>query len=317
MGGIYLRAQGHPHANVPEAVRWHYHPISIEEGSVPAHVFSGGDATVFGAVSIADKLDTLVGYFGLGLMPTGSSDPFGLRRAAQGVVRVLLDFWHVSDDEKRPNLGELIRLSVAGYEGLKRPSNDVVRELEGFFLTRLESVFEARGFAPDEVAAAIHTRDPQVSAVFDNGLASIRALTDVYDCYVRLRALHSVRLEAPETFGQLASAFKRANSLLEQAATKGNATFSSDGLVPEPESLTEPAERELLGALLATRNFASHTSYEERLRSMAAIRPAVDRFFDQVMVMVDDKDTRQRRLELLHFAVAPINRIADISKLGG
>ncbi|HEV7500831.1 MAG TPA: glycine--tRNA ligase subunit beta, partial [Vicinamibacteria bacterium] len=131
MGGIYLRAQGHPQANVAEAVRWHYHPLSIEEGSAPARVFTGGDATVFGAVSLADKLDTLAGYFGLGLVPTGSSDPYGLRRAAQGAVRVLLDFWQADETERRPNLRTLAQAAVAGYAGkLKRPPADVVRDLE-------------------------------------------------------------------------------------------------------------------------------------------------------------------------------------------
>src|SRR4029079_16064150 len=86
MGGIYLRAQGHPQANVADALRCHSHPVSMEEGSAPARVFTGGDATVFGAVSLADKLDTLAGYFGLGLVPTGSSDPYGLRRAGPGAV---------------------------------------------------------------------------------------------------------------------------------------------------------------------------------------------------------------------------------------
>src|SRR6185503_17932798 len=103
--------------------------------STPARVFTGGDATVFGAVSLADKLDTLAGYFGLGLVPTGSSDPYGLRRAAQG--------------------------AVGGYEGrLKRPAGDVVRDLETFLLDRLRYVFTARGFAPDEVEAVLGAREP-------------------------------------------------------------------------------------------------------------------------------------------------------------
>ena len=314
MGGIYLRAQGHPQANVAEAVRWHYHPVSIEEGSAPARVFAGGDTTVFGAVSIADKLDTLAGYFGLGLNPTGSSDPFGLRRAAQGVVRVLLDFWRVNDLEKRPNLSELIDAAVAGYKHLKREPKDVVRDLEGFFLDRLESILVARGFDPREVSAAIYTKDPQISA--DGRPAGTRALADVYDCYLRLKALHTVRLEHPDDFDHLAIAFKRANSLLEQAANGGESGRGT-GLVPEAQDLTEPAERGLLEALVGTRAFGSDRAYEDRLRSMASVRPAVDRFFDEVMVMVDDPRVRNRRLALLDFTVAPINRIADISKLGG
>src|SRR5262249_17448195 len=125
MGGIYLRAQGEKWHNLAEAVRWHYHPLSIEEGSPPARVFAGGDATVFGAVSLADKLDTLAGYFGLGLVPTGSSDPYGLRRAAQGAVRVLIDFWQADEAEERPSLRKLAAGAVAGYgDKRKRPEAD-------------------------------------------------------------------------------------------------------------------------------------------------------------------------------------------------
>ncbi len=83
MGGLYLEAQGAP-AEVVKAVYWHYHPIHLGEDCVPAGALQGREKRVFAAVSLADKLDTLAGYFGLGLVPTGSSDPFGLRRAAQG-----------------------------------------------------------------------------------------------------------------------------------------------------------------------------------------------------------------------------------------
>ena len=94
MGGIYLRARRSPARTRPARCSWHYHPVSVEEARAPAQASRRErHATAFAAVSLADKLDTLAGYFGIGLVPTGSSDPFGLRRAAQGAVRVLLDFW--------------------------------------------------------------------------------------------------------------------------------------------------------------------------------------------------------------------------------
>jgi len=293
MGGIYLRAQGHPQANVAEAVRWHYHPVSIEEGSAPARVFTGGDATVFGAVSLADKLDTLAGYFGLGLVPTGSSDPYGLRRAAQGAVRVLLDFWQSAETEKRPSLRKLAEAAVAGYEGrLKRPAGDVVRDLETFLLDRLRYVFTARGFAPDEVEAVLGAREPD-------------ALDDPREAWQRVQALHRVRLEATEDFEALAVAFKRAKNIL------GDQTPAD----VDTKLLQESAERDLHAAVAQLKGVDG--GYESRLRSLSGLRGPVDRFFDDVHVMAEDPRLRANRLGLLSQALSLFYRIADISKLGG
>ncbi|PYQ42253.1 MAG: glycine--tRNA ligase subunit beta [Acidobacteria bacterium] len=304
MGGIYLRAQGHPQANVAEAVRWHYHPVSIEEGSAPARVFSGGDATVFGAVSLADKLDTLAGYFGLGLVPTGSSDPYGLRRAAQGAVRVLLDFWQTDETERRPSLRKLVVATVAGYGGkLKRPEADVVRDLETFLLERLRYVFTARGFAGDEVEAVLGAREPD-------------ALDDPRETWKRLQALHRVRLEATEDFEALAVAFKRAKNIIGDRPPAEVDT----GL------LQEGAERDLHDAVSelqppppgsGRQGGGVDGGYESRLRSLSSLRGPVDRFFDDVLVMAEDPRLRANRLSLLSQALSLFYRIADISKLGG
>jgi glycyl-tRNA synthetase beta chain len=304
MGGIYLRAQGHPQANVAEAVRWHYHPVSIEEGSAPARVFTGGDATVFGAVSLADKLDTLAGYFGLGLVPTGSSDPYGLRRAAQGTVRVLLDFWQSAETEKRPSLRKLAEAAAAGYEGrLKRPAGDVVRDLETFLLDRLRYVFTARGFAPDEVEAVLGAREPD-------------ALDDPREAWQRVQALHRVRLEATEDFEALAVAFKRAKNIL------GDQTPAD----VDTKLLQESAERDLHAAVAklqpptpggGRQGRDGDGGYESRLRSLSGLRGPVDRFFDDVHVMAEDPRLRANRLGLLSQALSLFYRIADISKLGG
>jgi glycyl-tRNA synthetase beta chain len=294
MGGIYLRAQGHPWPNVASAVYWHYHPLSIEEGSPPAGHLAGSDATIFGAVSLADKLDTLAGYFGLGLVPTGSSDPFGLRRAGQGAVRVLLDFWHADAAERRPSLTALVGAAVTGYAGVfKRQQTEVVQDLEGFLLNRLEYVLVARGFPAEEVAAVLYT--PTVSA-----------LEDPHDCLVRLKALHRGRAEAQEDFEHLAVAFKRAKNILTQEAGSP---------VIEPGLFESDAERELHGAV--TRLADADGGYEARLRALAGLRAPVDRFFDDVLVMAEDPKVRANRLALLHQALSLFYRIADISRLGG
>jgi glycyl-tRNA synthetase beta chain len=294
MGGIYLRAQGHPWASVADAVRWHYHPVSIEEGSVPARALGAGDPTVFGAVSLADKLDTLAGYFGLGLNPTGSSDPFGLRRAAQGTIRVLLDFWRADDAEKRPSLNELVRAAVAGYEDrLKRPPDEVARDVCGFLLERLEFVLVSRGFQADEVDAVLYT-------------PGLDALDNPFDGLKRLRALHKVRLEATEDFDHLAVAFKRAKNILTQQPAAP---------AIRPDLFEADAERELHQAVASAQG--ANGSYESRLRSLSRLRGPVDRFFDDVLVMAEDPKVRANRLGLLSQALSLFYRIADISKLGG
>jgi glycyl-tRNA synthetase beta chain len=293
MGGIYLQAQGQEWRSVATAVRWHYHPVSIEEGSAPAGVLAGADAAAFGAVSLADKLDTLAGYFGIGQQPTGSSDPYGLRRAAQGAVRVLLDFRNAAQPEQRSDLRLLLSAAVDGYSGLlPRPPAEVVRDLEAFLLDRLRYVLVARGFPSDEADAALGALEPD-------------ALQDPHEALVRLRALHAVRAEAGDDFTHLAAAFKRARNILGE---------QRDGSV-DAALLLEPAERELDAAIERLRG--QDGEYAARLRSLAGLRAPVDKFFDGVLVMAEDPRLRANRLGLLARALSLFYRIADISKLGG
>ena len=292
MGALYLKAAGAPR-EVAMAVRWHYHPVSVEEGSTPAHEFADVTTSrVFAAVSVADKLDTLAGYFGLGLVPTGSSDPFGLRRAGQGAIRALLDFWPAGGKE-RPSPRRLIVAALDGYgAALKKPRADVLRTLEEFLLDRMRYVLVTRGFAADEVEAVLGAGEPD-------------ALDDPQECLLRVRALHHVRLEAGGDFDALAVAFKRARNILA-----GQAPATVDRAL-----LSEAAERELHDAV--GRLSGKGGGYEARLRSLAGLRGPVDRFFDGVMVMAEDPKVRANRLGLLSQALSLFYRIADISKLGG
>jgi glycyl-tRNA synthetase beta chain len=291
MGGIYLRSQG-ALENVAAAVQWHYHPVSIEEHSAPLPS-QVGDSRIFSAVSIADKLDTLAGYFGIGLAPTGSSDPYGLRRAAQGVVRVLIDFWSADGSEPRPSLRRLSAAAVAGYGGrLSRPAAEVALDLEAFLLDRLRTILVARDFPADEVDAVLGARHPD-------------ALDDPHEAWIRLQALHRVRSEAREDFEHLAVAFKRARNILE-GAVPGAA---------DPSLFAEEAERDLFAAVGGLAE--GDGGYEARLRALASLRDPVDRFFDDVLVMAEDPKVRANRLGLLSQALSLFYRIADISKLGG
>jgi glycyl-tRNA synthetase beta chain len=293
MGALYLKAAGAPR-EVAAAVRWHYHPVSVEEGSAPAHEFADvSTSRVFAAVAVADKLDTLAGYFGLGLQPTGSSDPFGLRRAGQGAIRAILDFWPAAAGGTRPSLRGLIAAALDGYgPRLKKPPAEAARALEDFLLDRMRYVLVSRGFAADEVEAVLAAREPD-------------ALDDPHEAVERVKALHRVRLEATDDFDALATAFKRARNILggQPPATVDRAL------------LGETAERELYDAV--GRLQGSDGGYEARLRALAGLRGPVDRFFDDVMVMAEDPKVRANRLGLLQQALSLFYRIADISKLGG
>jgi glycyl-tRNA synthetase beta chain len=309
MGGIYLSGEGVPES-AALAVRWHYHPIAVEPEAEPFAAFAGKDAAarVFAAVALADKLDTLAGYFGIGESPTGSRDPYGLRRAGQGAVRAVLDFWRPKAGETAPDLQGLGAAAIAGYGSLKQPAEQTARNLTGFLLDRLEYVLTARGFAADEVAATLCT-DAQDTAHARQDRAEprqIRALADPIDALRRVEALQRGRREKPEAFAALAEAFKRAKNILAQAepaASVDAGLFEKD------------AERALHEA--ASRLERSNGSYEERLRGLASLREQVGRFFDDVLVMAEDARVRANRLALLKQTLSLFYRIADISRLGG
>jgi glycyl-tRNA synthetase beta chain len=297
VGGLYLEGEGAP-AEVAAAVRWHYHPLSVEAEALPAGRLTAPALPVFAAVSLADKLDTLAGYFGLELEPTGSSDPFGLRRAGQGAIRVLLDFWPM--DCPTPRLRALLRTAIDGYGGsLKRAGDRLAGALETFLLGRLEYVLEARGYPQDEVGAVVSWDGAPIEQ-------KPFPLDDVRDCLARLSALHRSREQAREDFEQLAVAFKRAKNILTKEAGAGTI---------EPALFEHEAERELFAAVEAVAE--GNGGYDARLRSLAGLRKPVDRFFDDVLVMAEDERVRGNRLALLHRTLSLFYRIADISRLGG
>jgi glycyl-tRNA synthetase beta chain len=307
MGGLYLEAEGAAD-DVATAVRWHYHPVAVEPEAEPAAALSGRDraARVFAAVALADKLDTLAGYFGLGESPTGSRDPFGLRRAGQGAIRVILDFWRPRTGEPAPDLQALVAAAVEGYSGLEQDTDATRAGVEAFLLDRLEYVAQARGFSSDEVAAVVHAPDPEAAETPGTGRPRVRALADPLDCLRRLQALQGVRREVPEDFAALAEAFKRAKNILAQQGAKA---------APDPDRFEEDAERELHAAAMALAGGSG--SYEDRLRGLARLRAPVGRFFDDVLVMAEDPRVRDNRLALLSLTLSLFYRIADISKLGG
>jgi glycyl-tRNA synthetase beta chain len=294
VGGIYLAGEGEPD-EVATAVRWHYHPIAVEPEAEPFAAFAGRDAAarVFAAVALADKLDTLAGYFGLGESPTGSRDPYGLRRAGQGAVRAALDFWRPKPGEATPDLQALVTAAVDGYGPLKRPLEQAAEAATSFLLDRLAYVLAARGFSTDEVAAVI-------------AAPLVRALGNPVDAQRRVAALQRVRRERPEDFAALAEAFKRAKNILAQA---------EPAPAVDPGLFEADAERGLYDATSGLEK--AQPSYEDRLRGLASLRAPVGRFFDGVLVMAEDARVRGNRLALLKQTLSLFYRIADISSLGG
>jgi len=294
VGGLYARAQ-QLDEDLPEAARFavadaiydHYKPESMED-EVPR--------TVEGAVlSIADKADSIAGMFALGLIPSGSKDPFALRRQANGIVKTIAE-------HKLPlRLSEMMVDAREQYRGLaaekKFANGDYAGSVEAFFHERLEFYLkDACGRAYD-VANAVLAADSN----------------DVVDAVARAQALSKVRGSAD--FESISVAFKRMKNILRQAAE--NQRRVAETL--DPAALVEESEKELAGLIPQTassvENLRVSRNYEQALLEIAKLRPAVDRFFDKVMVMVEDERVRANRLALLRTLVKEFSTIADFSEM--
>jgi len=277
VGGLYARAQGHS-AAVADAIYDQYLPKSMEDG-VPR--------TVEGAVlAMADKADTIAGMFGLGLEPTGSKDPFALRRAANGIVKILAE----AEPALPLTLGDVAD-AVSESAGGQRV------KVEVFFAERLEFYLrEAKGQAYDVVKAVL--------AVGAN---------DVRDAVARAEAVTAVR--GSEDFLAVCAAFKRMKNIVDQARAKGETIPR----VVHAKALTDPAEVSLEATGLEVSNevrtlSASH-EYVAALARIASLRTVVDTFFDKVMVMAPEAEVRANRLALLVRVLKDFSGVADFSEI--
>ena len=286
VGGLYARAQGEP-VEVADAVYDHYRPVGLDD-PIPRNLTGC-------AVALADKLDSVVGCFAVGVVPTGSSDPYALRRAALGIVKIILD-------KKLPvSLSLSIGAAAKALVTLK-PKRGVTPAQEtqilDFILDRAKFVFREReGFGYEEV-----------SAVFRAGA------DDLVDAQKRLGALKAIRKS--KNFEPLAVSFKRIRKILEKANISAGA-----GHHVNPDLFESPAERELYSAV---RDAASKVQsqkragkYQEALEVIAGLRKAVDRFFDGVMVMAENEAVRSNRLALLAELLREFTTVADFSEIGG
>lgn len=279
VGGLYAREQGESPA-VWEAIYDQYRPASPDD-DVPR-----GD--VGGIVALADRLDTLTGLFGLGLVPTGSKDPYALRRAALGVVRILLDKgWRI-------DLGKACADAYARHVSLPRPAEEVLGELSAFLLERLRFLLEKRGFRHDEVEAVLTTD-----------------CRDVTDAAERVAAVAAIRKK--EDFVPLSIAFKRIQNILAQAGEAG--------AEPDPALLVEDAERQLAADYFQARGMIDHLvgtrQYAMALSVMASLGPSLDRFFTEVLVLAEDESLRKNRIALLRSMRDQFSRVARFSEIQG
>ena len=294
VGGLYTRVQQldedmkpDVQLEVSQAIYDHYKPESMDD-SAPA--------TIEGAVlSIADKSDSIAGMFALGLIPSGSKDPFALRRQANGIVKTIAE-------HKLPfRLSELMadaRTRYQGSEAEKKFSNAAYAEsVRAFFRERLEFYLkDARGYTYDVVSAVL--------AVDSD---------DVVEAAARAEAVSKVRGSAD--FESISAAFKRMKNILRQAAEKTKVI----AMRVDSSGLQEESEKELAALIPQTvasvaKLRAAH-DYEGALLKIAKLRPAIDKFFDKVMVMVDDDNLRANRLALLQTVVKEFSTIADFSEI--
>ena len=300
VGGLYARAQqldeGLPEATrfaIADAVYDHYKPESTDD-DVPR-------STEGAVLSIGDKADTIAGMFALGLVPSGSKDPFALRRRANAIVKVIAE-------KKLPlRLDELMRDARAGYQGSEAEGKFVTDDefsesVTIFFRERMEFYLrDVCGYAYDVVKAVL-AADSE----------------DVVDAKKRCEALTNVRQERKDEFESVCISFKRIKNILNQARDKG-ITFPDR----VDESLTGPvgSPEDDLWRLGVVNTWAEYEVSRKRqyyvpaVLNIASLRPKLDRFFDQVMVMVDDEQLRANRLAILKKLYTSFSTIADFSEI--
>jgi glycyl-tRNA synthetase beta chain len=288
VGGLYAKAQGLPQS-VADAIYDQYKPESAED-SAPR--------TLEGAVlSVADKADSIAGMFALGLVPSGSKDPFALRRQANGIVKTIVE-------HKLPlNLAQLMADAREGYRGsdaekkFTLSGEAYVQAVRSFFRERLEFYLrDVLGVAYDVVNATLAA-----------------GADDVVDAVARAEAVAKVRPSSD--FESISVAFKRMKNILRQAAeTKKEVAEPFN-----PSALKEAEEKKLAEAVpevaKKVKGLSAARQYESALHEISRLRLSIDAFFDKVMVMVEDENLRAQRLGLLQTLVNEFSSIADFSEI--
>ncbi len=303
IGGLYLVHQAEsmelPEGSakaIGQAIYDQYKPASMED-EVP-HSLEGA------VLGIADRADTIAGMFALGMIPSGSKDPFALRRAANGIVRMLVE-------HNIPlSLSHLMADALRQYKGSEAESHfsavaEYKQNVAAFFRERLEFYLrEARGFAYDVTNAVL-------ASGADNAV----------DALARAEAVAKVR--GSEDFDAIAASVKRIKNILRQATEAGKWPVEAQQSLAQQRSSQQSADNDAERILAErTAELASSTAklcaekqYDEALAVLATIRRPLDDFFDKIMVMVDDEAVRSSRLGLLQTVASTFQSIADFSEV--
>ena len=289
MGKYYAEAQDEDGA-IAHACEDHYSPKG------PDDLVPGDPVSI--AVALADKIDTLVGFWTVGERPTGSKDPFALRRAALGVIRIVL-----SNNLKMP-LGRWIHVAHGGHKmsesGVSKRSEKVTPDLLSFFADRLKVQLRDQG-----------ARHDLVDAVF-----ALEGQDDLLLIVRRVEALG--KFLDTEDGKNLLAGYKRATNIIRIEEKKDNREYTG---APDPKRYQLPEEKALAAAIDAAKGEATRAVAKEdfaaAMHAMAKLRPFVDAFFDKVTVNVDDKALRKNRLKLLNEIRDATGAVADFSNIGG
>ena len=278
MGSYYAAASGET-AQVAQAIEQHYRPRFAGD-AVP-------ETAVGKIVAIADKLDTVCGLFAVGQGPTGSSDPFALRRSAIGIVAML------QCEDVDVQLLPAIEAALESYadQGISFDREEALSQIVEFFVTRTKVMLRDGGSSPDAIDAVL--------------AAGVREPVELIS---RVHALEAARSQQPEAFEDLATAYARANNLRE--ADLGSQV---------DEALLAPVEKQLLAAVSSAEESVaqalSANDYAGALAQLASLRKPIDAFFAEVMVMDEDMALRQNRLRLLNRFVGVFSNVADFALL--
>lgn len=283
MGGIYAREEGQPEP-VWRAIYYHYLPIGVEADAGPSRAQLGHAAVTWAAVSLADKVDTIVGLFAAGEKPTGSRDPYGLRRAAQAVTKVLTDLQATTGVARAVAVRDLVDQAFEGYRGALTPQGVGWRQLVfEFFGEREAHLLERRGFKYDEIRA---------------GMPADPSTLKPYDLLRRIHALSQARKSTG--FEGLAVLFKRVKNITKEFTPGPTTPKDFAGL---HAALREPAEQALLTELEQRWPRIDQALKDEKfldaMTQLAHLHAPVNRFFADVLVMAEEPALRDARLALL------------------
>jgi glycyl-tRNA synthetase beta chain len=297
MGGVYAREEGQPEP-VWKAIYYHYLPHGVEADAPPLAKDLGSAAVTWAAVSLADKLDTVVGLFRAGEKVTGSRDPFALRRAAQGIVKILADRVELGVTAD-PAVGVLVDAALHEY-GTTGAEAEWAAPLRQFFVERVRHLLEKRGATVEEQNAIVP---------LDTELRRL----DPFDAGLRLQALRQARTS--EKFQKLAELFKRVKNISKGVAVE----MSWTELSSYEQASTEAAEKPLIvhaaGSAHLVDELLKARKYLDALTRLADLQPDVAQFFDKVMVMTEDPAVRRARLQLMANLRDLVLQLADISEI--